>query len=177
MHPSATNLLVLAALLGRPAGGLSLFGSAGGNGNDDSHSPGGGDDFSFLRVPAVEFVAAGGVGPGGEYFGQTAVREADGARVPHGIGSYLDAASGAVLYSGRWFNGRMEGAGNRYFSGGANYSGHLSANQLHGPGRMDWPNGTVFRGEFVHNRIVGRGEMTYPGGDVRQGVVGMIILN
>ena len=65
--------------------------------------------FSFLRVPMVVF-GGGGSRPEGEYFGQWATREADGRKVPHGIGSFIDAATGRVEYAGRWFNGRSVGS-------------------------------------------------------------------
>ncbi len=68
--------------------------------NDDD------DPFAFLRVPLITFGGDDfGSRPNGEYFGQWAVREADGKKVPHGVGSYLDAKTGTVEYSGRWHDG------------------------------------------------------------------------
>ena len=55
------------------------------------------DFFEFLRVPTVSFA-------NGEYYGQSLEREANGDKVPHGIGSYISSA-GKVLYAGSWFNG------------------------------------------------------------------------
>ena len=58
------------------------------------------DPWAFLRVPHVQFSDLG------KYYGQWAEREADGRRVPHGVGSYIDAASGRVEYAGWWYNGK-----------------------------------------------------------------------
>ena len=93
----------------------------------------------------------------GQYYGQTLCSDGQGSattgrdcEVPHGNGTYV--SGGREIYSGEWWQGHMDGRGEKKFDDGREYTGHFKLNNLDGVGEMKWPDGRSFRGTFKNNR-------------------------
>jgi hypothetical protein len=95
--------------------------------------------------------------------------ELNGAKQPHGHGTYK-SADGSYSYEGNYVNGKPMGKGKSTWKNGEIYEGDFVNGRRQGTGKYTRANGDVYEGEHFDGMWHGKGRVTYTNGKVEEGI-------
>lgn len=85
-----------------------------------------------------------------------------GSIVRQGFGTFT--CQDGIIYSGNWFNDKMNGNGSYIHPSGMKYEGDFVNGKYEGNGKYIWPDGYFYEGEFKDSKLVGQGLLRDPCG-------------
>uniref|UniRef100_A0A8C6UKW9 MORN repeat containing 2 n=1 Tax=Neogobius melanostomus TaxID=47308 RepID=A0A8C6UKW9_9GOBI len=110
------------------------------------------------KTPKIKYVTISYIFPNADKYEGQCCKSTSGALVRGGTGKHTSASG--VIYSGEWYDDKMNGTGTLQLPSGAHYEGDFKDGMFHGTGKYTFPNGSFYTGHFNQNRLEGQGSFT-----------------